>query len=71
MKTTFIAFLMSIGMISYSQNIPMYVGTYTEADSEGIYSYDFNTITGEISNKKLAVETKNPSFITFSSDKKI
>ena len=70
MKTTFIAFLMSIGMISYSQNIPMYVGTYTEADSEGIYSYDFNTITGEISNKKLAVETKNPSFITFSSDKK-
>ncbi len=53
-----------------AQNIPLYVGTYTDADSEGIYLYDFNLKTGEITNKKLAVEAVNPSFITFSSDKK-
>ncbi len=53
-----------------AQNIPLYVGTYTADGSEGIYYYDFNTSTGEITNKKLAVKTENPSFITFSSDKK-
>lgn len=53
-----------------AQNIPLYVGTYTTDGSEGIYYYDFNTSTGEITNKKLAVKTENPSFITFSSDKK-
>ncbi len=54
-----------------AQYIPLYVGTYTDADSEGIYLYDFNMKTGEITNKKLAVEAVNPSFITFSSDKKL
>ncbi|MDP3358540.1 MAG: lactonase family protein [Lutibacter sp.] len=54
-----------------AQSIPLYVGTYTDADSEGIYLYDFNLKTGELTNKKLAVEAVNPSFITFSSDKKL
>ncbi|NEW79225.1 MAG: lactonase family protein [Gelidibacter sp.] len=54
-----------------AQNIPLYVGTYTDADSEGIYLYDFNLKTGELTNKKLAVAAVNPSFITFSSDKKL
>lgn len=53
-----------------SQNTPLYVGTYTKGDSEGIYKLDFNTKTGELSNKQLAVATENPSFITFSPDKK-
>lgn len=54
-----------------SQNIPLYVGTYTDADSEGIYLYDFNLKTGALTNKKLAVEAVNPSYIAFSSDKKL
>jgi 6-phosphogluconolactonase len=56
-----------------AQNIPLYVGTYTDADSgsEGIYRYDFNLKTGEITNKKLVAKTENPSYITFSSDKKL
>lgn len=55
-----------------AQNIPLYVGTYTDSDagSEGIYRYDFNLKTGELTNKKLAVEAVNPSYITYSSDKK-
>ena len=57
--------------IASAQNIPMYVGTYTDANSEGIYRYDFNLKTGELTNKILAAETTNPSYITFSSDKKL
>ena len=53
-----------------SQNIPLYVGTYTSEDSEGIYQYQFNTETGELSGEKLSAETKDPSYITFSPSKK-
>ena len=53
-----------------SQNIPLYVGTYTSEASEGIYQYLFNTETGEISEEKLSAETKDPSYITFSPSKK-
>ena len=53
-----------------AQNIPLYVGTYTNAESKGIYYYDFNTKTGELTNKKLATEAVNPSYLTLSSNKK-
>jgi len=53
-----------------AQDIPMYVGSYTDEGSEGIYSYDFNIETGKLTNKKLAIEAINPSFITYSSNKK-
>lgn len=65
----FILFLF-IGLLTYAQNIPLYVGTYTDATSKGIYYYDFNTNTGELSNKKLVAEVENPSFLAFSSNKK-
>ncbi|XMO84961.1 lactonase family protein [Algibacter sp. AS12] len=53
------------------ENIPLYVGTYTSGDSEGIYKFDFNKETGELSNRHLAVATENPSFITYSPNKKV
>lgn len=53
-----------------SQQTALYVGTYTNGASEGIYKLDFNTTTGELTNKQLAVKTTNPSFITFSPNKK-
>ena len=68
MKFYFIAFFMSLQFLS-AQNIPLFVGTYTGENSEGIYSFDFNTKTGELSNKKLAIKAENPSFITYSGDK--
>jgi 6-phosphogluconolactonase len=52
-----------------AQNIPLYVGTYTDGQSEGIYQIQFNIKTGELSNMQLAVATENPSFIAFSPDK--
>lgn len=53
-----------------AQNIPMYVGTYTNVESKGIYSYDFNVETGKLTNKKLAAEIESPSFLIFSINKK-
>lgn len=53
-----------------AQNTPLYIGTYTDGESEGIYQLQFNTKTGELSNLQLAVATENPSFIAYSPDKK-
>ncbi|MBD0779375.1 lactonase family protein [Maribacter sp. ANRC-HE7] len=48
----------------------LFVGTYTENGSEGIYSYHFDANTGELSHKKLAAEVGNPSFVKVSPNKK-
>lgn len=53
-----------------NQNATLYVGTYTNEESEGIYKLDFNTETGILSNKQLAVAVDNPSFIAFAPNKK-
>ena len=71
MKSPLLIVLFFCFSIASAQNIPLYVGTYTDADSEGIYLYDFNLKTGELTHKKLAVEAVNPSYIAFSSDKKL
>jgi len=70
MKYCFITLFMSFQFLT-AQNIPMYVGTYTNAESKGIYYYDFNIETGKLSNKKLAAEIENPSFLAFSTNKKL
>jgi len=70
MKYCFITLFMSFQFLT-AQNIPMYVGTYTNAKSKGIYYYDFNIETGKLSNKKLAAEIENPSFLAFSTNKKL
>ena len=69
MKFSFLLFFMCGGYIT-AQNIPLYVGTYTNAESKGIYYYDFNTETGKLTNKKLAVEGENLSFLSISSNRK-
>ena len=48
----------------------MYIGTYTNGNSEGIYRIQFNLNTGELSNLQFAASAENPSFITFSRNKK-
>jgi 6-phosphogluconolactonase len=69
MKFSFILLFMCSTFIT-AQNIPLYVGTYTSGESEGIYYFDFNSKTGELNNKKLAVKIENPSFISLSSNRK-
>ncbi|MBT8306383.1 MAG: lactonase family protein [Maribacter sp.] len=51
-------------------NTTLFVGTYTDNGSEGIYSYSFDTKTGELKNKKLVAPMDNPSFVKISPDKK-
>jgi 6-phosphogluconolactonase len=47
----------------------LFVGTYTDNGSEGIYRYTFNSDTGELTEKTLAAATSNPSFIKISPNK--
>ncbi|WOD44665.1 lactonase family protein [Hwangdonia lutea] len=47
----------------------LYVGTYTNGASEGIYQFEFNSESGELTNKQLAASSENPSFISYWPDK--
>lgn len=52
-----------------TDNLTMLVGTYTDTDSKGIYTYSFNQATGEASPLAVA-DTKNPSFLAVTPDNK-
>lgn len=41
----------------------LYVGTYTEKASKGIYVYGYNPASGRLTEMGLAAETANPSFL--------
>ncbi len=45
----------------------VYIGTYTDHDSKGIYAYRFDSRTGHLASLGLAVESENPSFLAVSS----
>ena len=65
--------ILTIACTEKPEEKPMYtlfVGTYTDGDSEGIYTYTFDTNTGELSNEKLAAKLANPSYLAISNDKK-
>lgn len=48
----------------------LYVGTFTSNGSDGLYSYSFNTTTGEITHKMLEAKLADPSFLIISENKK-
>jgi 6-phosphogluconolactonase len=48
----------------------IYIGTYTKTTSKGVYAYRWNSASGEMKEIGLAAETPNPSFLTFSPDRK-
>ena len=41
----------------------VYIGTYTGGKSEGIYVFQMDTATGELTNRRLAARTTSPSFL--------
>jgi 6-phosphogluconolactonase len=47
-----------------------YVGTYTQKGSKGIYRYDFDPATGQLSGRAVAGEASNPSFLAVSPDRR-
>jgi 6-phosphogluconolactonase len=46
----------------------VYVGTYTQKDSKGIYRFDFDPASGKPTGRALAGEARNPSFLALSPD---
>ena len=48
---------------SWAKSYVMYVGTYTNNGSQGIYAYRYDSETGKVSPIGLAGETENPSFL--------
>ncbi|HCQ38698.1 MAG TPA: 6-phosphogluconolactonase, partial [Verrucomicrobiales bacterium] len=41
----------------------VFLGTYTNGESKGIYSCRFDDVTGTLSGFRLAAETPSPSFL--------
>ena len=48
----------------------LFVGTYTDGSSEGIYTLQFNPETGTLDSLELKAKLPNPSFLAISKDKK-
>jgi 6-phosphogluconolactonase len=48
-------------------NYIVFVGTYTKADSQGIYAYRYDAASGKMTPLGLAAKTNNPSFLTVDS----
>ena len=61
--------------MSCTENTPVdtsqsfYIGTYTKAESKGIYKADFNA-NGQFKNLKVMVISENPSFLAYTKDRK-
>lgn len=78
MKNLLFLFIMSITIVSKAEVQPkkqdpnkyLFVGTYTQKTSEGIYVFKFNTKTGDFVPVSIAKGIKNPSYLTISANKK-
>src|SRR5438552_415284 len=45
------------------RKVLVYIGTYTQRGSKGIYLSELDTKTGELTTPSLAAETKDPTFL--------
>ncbi len=52
-----------------SKSATLFVGTYTDAESEGIYKMQFDTETGKLTASTLAAEITSPSYLAISKEK--
>jgi 6-phosphogluconolactonase len=54
---------MSAGKSSAKNSYLLFVGTYTQRDSKGIYAYRFDAASSELTPLGVAAETVNPSYL--------
>jgi 6-phosphogluconolactonase len=56
--------------LTFAQNSTyyLYIGTYTRKTSEGIYVYQLNSTTGDLTPVSISKDLTNPSFLSISSD---
>jgi 6-phosphogluconolactonase len=64
------AFLLQGATLAMASSHLIYLGTYTKTTSRGIYAVRLDDETGALSAPELAAETPNPTWVTFSPDKK-
>ena len=63
--------ILSITALAQKNNYNLLVGTYTApGKSEGIYTYNFNTSTADVTLKYVTKGTANPSYLAIAPDKK-
>ena len=67
LKSVLIMLLSCIGIVQAQESGLMFVGTYTDGGSRGIYSYRFNQETGKAVPLD-SLEMRNPSYLTVSRD---
>jgi 6-phosphogluconolactonase (cycloisomerase 2 family) len=64
----FLTLIFSQLVTAQSEKSYLFVGTYTDGLADkGIYIYDFNTVTGDLTLVSTAANVVNPSFLTLSS----
>jgi len=69
-RFTFLA-AMLLGTQLQAQDFNLLIGTYTNSGkSEGIYTYNFNTVTGNTKLKAITKDVANPSFLSIAPDLK-
>lgn len=61
----------AFAMTTQAQVSTVYIGSYTNGESEGIYTLQFDNKTGSLQEKKLVAKTNNPSYLIISADKKM
>jgi 6-phosphogluconolactonase len=68
----FASALLVLGVVSAAsaETIRVYVGTYTNAKSKGVYLIDLDSETGKLSNLRVAAEVTSPSFLAIHPTKK-
>ena len=66
MRHIVILCLLASSFSVFAQNAFLFVGTYTKGKSEGIYVYDFNTVTGKATPLSIAKGIENPSYLALS-----
>ena len=70
LKSALIMLLSCIGILQAQEMEMMFVGTYTDGGSKGVYSYRFNQETGEAVVLD-SLEMTNPSYLTISRDQRL
>lgn len=62
-KLLLVALSMALSAQAAEPTYKVFVGTYTDKGSKGIYAFDFNPADGKTSTPELSAATDNPSFL--------